>query len=199
MDDNRYFKIMLWLFIILTIIVIINIIVKGINWNEVFIIPRSGTVTFLIILTLALPAIFNKTKFGIQKLKLIYLAYSGKLNNFEQWNEYRRIYSLIKQDANIDYYYELRKIISDDDIFNRISQLTYNKGDDIIHVLLSLGNPQYLIRYRVWLFHDKYAFYYFPFYERKSLRNIFKIKFKYEFIFMDNKLTELKIDGISRF
>jgi hypothetical protein len=198
-DEIRQFKFFTWLTVILFIDIVIGSIVRGVTWKDILVIPNSGLVTFLVFVTSLSPLIIAKIKFYYLYSKILFLSYSGKLLSFEKWKENKRIFSILNQQEIIAYYNVLRSVIDDDIIVRRITELIFLKGDKIEYLLLTLGDPDFLIHYHLWRFNDKLIFYYFPYYEKKSILNFFRIKFKYTFTFVHDELFEFKIDGLDQF
>lgn len=195
---NKYLILSLFAFAFGLICVLIDVVKNGKSWDYVLADPKTGLFTVAFLVILIIPVIFSYFKYLYCVLKIIILSYTGKILNFEQWERNKHKFSLMLQDEIIDYYDDLRTIINDDAVFNRILKHNFLKGDKIDYLILTLGYPHFLIQRKLWLFYDKFYLFYFPYYEKRSFLNFFKLKFKFAFIIEYGSITKIKINGIEK-
>lgn len=197
-EKKRQFRIILIIFSFCVIIFTIAIISNGINWNEVLKMPRAGMVTFLIWVALAIPVLYLNIILLAKKFMFRIRTYFGQTISYEQWKENKRYFGLKYQDEFINYYKTLRDEIGDEQTVNRIIDFNFVKGDKLEHLLCSLEQPDFILHLHLWDFYDKLTFYYYPYYEKKTLLNFFNIKYKFVFVFSNSSLEHLKIDGVEQ-
>lgn len=192
-DFQRLFQYLFVIFLALIPLIVIKIIREGIIWNDLFRFPYIS-ISVLLFFFISIPHIFSFINFYFQKFRIRKKTFFTKAISFEQWKEGRRIFSIQNQELFIDYYKELREIIGDEKIIDRILSFEFQKGDKIEYIFLTLGFPDFIIHQHIWLFYDRISLYYFPYYKNKSIFSFFKLNFKFKFIFNHGQLIEYYID-----
>lgn len=189
---KKLFKVLLVLICIIFVLEVIRLITGKTNLNKMSF-PTSSLVTILVILTLLSPVIIRFIKNLFNEFRVIYRTYF-KINI--EYREFIKIVNniiIINPEIFNDELIYLRETYKDENIVKKIVERQFEKNDSTDIIINMFGLPE-IIEYSVFYFTRKMVFKYFPYYRKRGLYNILKIKYFFEFTFVNEHLSSWKDD-----